>query len=457
MRHASAARLQRRAAAHDLRRAPRAWPDGHVGVALKCGPLSTLHPRPRTNLSAEELADYVLDLGGTLLSYGCSTHRMEALITQICKLEGVAADVFAVPTGIWMTLRPPGGQAVTRMLRVKEWGVDLARLTAIDRLFNDVLERKLTLADARAKIDEIEAAPSPWPFGATWLAASLAAAAAAVFFRGGWGEIGLAAFGGLLLGLLRSWLARAPRTRLLIEFLGGMVAGGIAWAATAIEPSLSREVLVLSHVILLVPGMALTAGLQELTHKNLVSGASRLMEALMTFLSILCGIAAVVGLERLVGAHAGMRAAQVIASRADPPLWLQGAALLSSCLAFAVLFSVPKRLLGSALASGGVSWIATTYATRYLPASLAAFVASAALCLLANGLARATDRPAQLYLIPGLVLLVPGSFGFRSLEAFLRGEMTGGATQGFEMFLTAGAIVTGLLVGTALLPSKKYL
>ena len=304
------------------------------GTAPSPGEAVRAFPRPRTNLSAEELADYVLDLGGTLLSYGCSTHRMEALITEICRMEGCAADVFAVPTGIWMTLRPPGGQAVTRMLRVKEWGVDLARLTAIDRLFNDVLERKLTLADARAKIDLIEAQPSPWPFGATWLAASLAAAAAAVFFRGGWGEIILAALGGLLLGLLRSWLRRAPRTSLLIEFLGGLVTGGVAWIATTIEPRLSREVLVLSLVILLVPGMALTSGLQELVQKNLISGAGRLMEAMMTFLSILCGIAAVVGIERLTWSHGHVHAALVNVVRPDPPLALQAGALLCSCLLY---------------------------------------------------------------------------------------------------------------------------
>lgn len=430
---------------------------GHPDT-LDCVHVSTIHPRPRTNLTAEELADYVLDLGGTLLSYGCSTHRLEALISVVCRQEGFQSDVFAVPTGIWMSIRAAHGPPVTRMMRVKEWGVDLARLTAVDRVWNDVLERKLTLSDARAALDHIEAAPPPYPPGAAWLAASLAAAAAAVFFRGGWPEIVLAAFGGLLLGFLRSLLLRWPRTRLLVDFLGGLVAGALAWSATAIDPRLSREVLVLSMVILLVPGMALTSGLQELVHKDLVSGASRLMEAMMTFLSILCGIAAIVGLERLLGTASGGAAAAAAAARGHSlPLVVQAGALLASCLAFAVLFSVPRRLLATAFISGGTSWVVTTLATRSLPASLSAFAASLAVCLVANGLARLTDRPAQLYLMPGLVLLVPGSFGFRSLEAFLRGELIDGAAQGFEMFLTAGAIVTGLLVGTALLPARKLL
>jgi uncharacterized membrane protein YjjB (DUF3815 family) len=99
----------------------------------------------------------------------------------------------------------------------------------------------------------------------------------------------------------------------------------------------------------------------------------------------------------------------------------------------------------------------TGQATRYLPGSLAAFAAAASVTLWANSCARVTQRPAQLFLLPGLVLLVPGSFGFLSLEAFLRGEFLGGAAKGFEMFLIAGAIVTGLLLANVILPAKKIL
>ena len=68
-----------------------------------------------------------------------------------------------------------------------------------------------------------------------------------------------------------------------------------------------------------------------------------------------------------------------------------------------------------------------------------------------------TQRPSQLFLLPGLVLLVPGSFGFLSLERFLRGDFVEGAAKGFEMFLIAGALVTGLLVANVVLPARKIL
>ena len=153
--------------------------------------------KKESRLSSRELADYLLDLGGTLLSFGCPTYRLESLIRAIAALEGHQAEVFAVPTGVWMSIRPkgetdPGGakeEPFVRLRRVKEWGVDLARLAMADRIFNDVLERKCDLATARKKIREVEAAPPAYPEPVRWLALAAAAGASAVFFRGGLGEV----------------------------------------------------------------------------------------------------------------------------------------------------------------------------------------------------------------------------------------------------------------------------
>jgi uncharacterized membrane protein YjjP (DUF1212 family) len=406
-------------------------------------------------LSIPELAEYLVDVGATLSAYGNPTHRTEAVIRLIAELEGCACDVFAVPTGLWLSVRGPGEDVpVVRMARVKEWTVNLDRLAAVDRIFNDVIERKLSLKDARQAIDEVEQRPLPFPRVVQWVAHAAAAAAAAVFFRGGLREVLLAGVGGALLVVVFRLLRAREGASLLADFVGGVLAASLAWVATSINPNLSREVLVLSVIILLVPGMVLTTGLAELANRNLVSGAGRLMEAFIIFLSILFGIACVIALETALGPGPLSRVAAV---RDSPALWAQVLALLTMATCFAVLFNVPRDYLLPAMISGAIGWIVTGQATRYLPGSLAAFAAALSVSMWANGCARVTSRPAQVFLLPGLVLLVPGSFGFLSLEAFLRGEFLGGAAKGFEMFLVAGAIVTGLLLANVILPARKVL
>lgn len=423
-----------------------------MSAPVTAPPASAAVPGAR-KLSAAEFAEYLLEIGGTLLSYGCSTHRLEQLVREVARLEGYEAHVFAVPTGIFLTLQGGELQApLFRMIRVEEWSVDLERLMLVDRIVNEVAAHELSIVDARLRLHELDRRPPPYPRALVAAATAGAAGAAAVFFRGGPWEALLGAIGGAAIGAVVSLLGRSRSARYLSDFVGAVVAALIAGVATRIWPELSREVLVLSGVILLVPGMALTTGLSELARKNLVSGAARLMEALITFLSIVFGIAMVVGFESMLG---GAPATPTPPQGLSLPF--QGLALLIASLSFGVLFRVPRRWLVTAVASGAVAWIATLAGAAWLPAHIAAFAAALALCLFANGVARVTRRPSQAFLLPGMVLLVPGSFGFRSLEALLRGDLLGGALKGFEMFLIAGALVTGLLVANVLLPARKIL
>jgi uncharacterized membrane protein YjjP (DUF1212 family) len=405
-------------------------------------------------LSSHEMAEYLLYLGGALLAQGCATHRLESVVRELGALDGFDAQAFAVPTGLFLSVRRTGEPApILRMVRVKEWAVNLDRLARVDRIFNDVLERKYSIADARGHILRMEKRPPAYPLPLRWVATAGAAGASAVFFRGGLGEVAYAAAGGLLLGLMRTLVGASSRGQLLLDFLGGLLAALLAWGAQSIAPQLSREVLVLSIVVLLVPGMALTTGLAELAHKNLVSGASKLMEAMMIFLSIAFGIAVAVALEqRLHG-----RELPPVATLHGLGLAYQAIALLVASSAFGVIFSVPRAQLAAAMVTGAVGFALTLVGARFLPVSLTAFVSALAVCLVSNGMARVSNRPAQVFQLPGLILLFPGTFGFLSFEAFLRGEFLGGAQKGFDMFMIAGAIVTGLLLANVLLPARKLL
>lgn len=402
-------------------------------------------------LSAPEFLEYLLELGGALLSYGCPTHRLEDLVRVLARTEGYEASVFAVPTGLFVTLSSPGAAPLFRMIRVEEWAVDLERLLLVDAILNEAAAHRLPIQEARRRLHELEKRPRAHPRPLTWAAMAGAAGASAVFFRGGPWEALIGAAGGALIGLVGWLLSRSRSARYLFDFAGGAIAALVAGAVTRVWPDLSREVLVLSGVILLVPGMALTTALEELARKNLVSGAARLMEALITFVSIVFGIALVVGFESMLGGTPPMP---------SPPVGLalpwQMLALVVASLSFGVLFRVPRRYLVTAVASGAMAWLTMLFGAS-LPGHIAAFAAALALCLYANAVARWTHRPSQVFLLPGMVLLVPGSFGFRSLEAILRGDLLGGAQHGFEMFLIAGALVTGLLLGNVIFPAKKIL
>lgn len=408
--------------------------------------------KPSEKLSANLLLEYLVELGTGLLSAGCPTHRLEDLLSAVAAHEGFACDAFAVPTGLFLSVRTPEGEPpVMQMVRVREWSTNLERLAALDEVLNDVAERTLTVDEARRRIAGITTATDGWSSRAVTLATMGASAGAAVSFGGNEVDFALAAFGALALrGLM--FLARgSPTARFLENFLGGAVAGLMAWLSTLAWPTHSREVLVLSIVIPLLPGMGLTTGLAELTYRNLVSGTARLMEAAVTLLALVFGILVVLGIEQRLGFRPTPAGTLVAAS------WpLQLVALAIAAVSFGVLLGIRREWLGLAFLSDGVVW-GVSQATRGLPGFHAAFLAAMALSVAANVYARVSKRPSQLFLLPGLLLLVPGAFGFRSLDALLRGDYTAGAVQFADMLLTAGALVMGLLVANVVMPSRKIL
>lgn len=420
-----------------------------------------LAPTPSArHRSREEVADYLLEIGATLASYGCPSYRLEDVIRAVADAEGFRAEPFALPTGLFLRVTPrERGDApvpeVHRMKRLSDWGVDLGKLVVVDAIFNDVVARRATIEQARARIREVVKQPAIWSPVTVWLATTVAAGAAAVFFRGTLVDVLVASIVGAAIGMGRSLLDRRPAQRLLAEFLGGLLAAVCAWLATRVWPLASPEVIVLAGAISLFPGMTFTTGLAEIAQKNLVAGGARLMESGVTLLLILFGVALVAGFQQMSGVAVPVG----VVERVGLGLPYQALALVASALAFAMLFQVPRRYLWAALLSGATGYAVTAVAVRKVPEAphVAAFCAALAVCMLSNGLARITNRPAQLFQLPGMILLVPGSFGFVSLGQLLAKKAEAGVQEGFTMALVGAALVIGVLVANVVMPARKLL
>jgi uncharacterized membrane protein YjjP (DUF1212 family) len=420
-----------------------------------------LTPTPSArHRSREELADYLLDIGATLASYGCPSYRLEDVIRQVAETEGYRAEPFALPTGLFLRVTPKERSEVAvpevhRMTRLSEWGVDLDRLTTVDAIFNDVAHRRATIEQARVRIREVVSRPPLWSPALVWAATTVASGAAAVFFRGTMVDVLVASLVGAVVGGSRVALGRKPEQRLLSDFMGGLFAAMCAWLATRVWPTASPEVIVLAGAISLFPGMTFTTGLAEVAQKNLVSGGARLMESAVTLLLILFGVALVAGFQKM----AGVTLPPLSAVRPGLELPYQAIALVVSSIAFGILFQVPRRYMWTALVSGATGYAVTALAVRHIPEAphVAAFCAALAVCVLANGFARVMDRPAQLFQLPGMILLVPGSFGFVSLGDLLAKKPEAGVQEAFTMALVGAALVIGVLVANVVMPARKLL
>jgi uncharacterized membrane protein YjjB (DUF3815 family) len=120
-----------------------------------------------------------------------------------------------------------------------------------------------------------------------------------------------------------------------------------------------------------------------------------------------------------------------------------------------IRFRATWRDLPVAFLGSGIALVGAELGKHWLGAFLGPFVAAFFLGAAANVFANSVGRPAQLLSVPGLALLVPGSFGVRTMSALLSDQTTLGVETAFYMFVTAMALVGGLLFSNAIFRQRS--
>jgi uncharacterized membrane protein YjjB (DUF3815 family) len=212
---------------------------------------------------------------------------------------------------------------------------------------------------------------------------------------------------------------------------------------------MSVLVATLAGLIVLLPGLTLTTALSELVTRHLSSGTARLSGAMVSLLAIAFGVA--------LGNRVGAAAFGAVTNAAPEllPLWATWVALVVAPLCFTVIFradfrDAPWIVLGGALGVMG----GRVGALQFGP-ELGAFVGSFAVALISTAFERLRKRPAAVVLVPGLLLLVPGSVGFRSVTSLMERQALVGIETAFSTALTAIALVAGLLVAGVVAPEPR--
>ena len=390
--------------------------------------------------------EFALSLGEALHRYGTPAHRLEATLKRICDRLGIEARFLATPTVLQASFGPPAALR-SGFARVEPGEVDLERLSRLDEVAEGVVSGKLSLEEGALSVGAILTDPPRYGRGMTVLSYGLAGGAAARLLGGSLREMAVAAVTSLLIGVLSVVTQRYASVGRVLEAVAAIAASALSVVVAAYWGHLSVSIATLSGLVVLLPGLSLTVAMNELATRHLMSGTARLMGAALTFLKLGFGVAV------------GNRLASVLPTPApglDLPIqWMEAPALAVMTLAVCILLKARPRDVPAIAIAGTLGYTATRLGAHYFGFELGAFVGSFVLGACSNLLARLRNAPSGVTLMPGLILLVPGSVGFRSLESLLHQNVLEGVGTGFSMVMAAVALVAGLLFANALVPSRQ--
>lgn len=392
---------------------------------------------------------FVLQLVRALHGYGESAQRIEDVVQAMSeRLDLRGAQIFATPTSIMASFGPIGNQR-THMLRVRPGEVDLGRLAAVEQVAVDVGHGKLTAGEGVLALARIRSAPPRYGTWLTMLAFTVASGAACVFLGGGIREVPVAMLLGFGVGLFGHLAAGIPRLGGVFDPLAAFFVALATVALAHLLGPLSVATATLAGLIVLIPGLTLTTALSELARRHLSSGTARLSGAIITFLSIAFGVA--VG-NRVGAAVFGPPPS---APAVLPPPEALLAAIVLAPLSFTIIFRAALREAPWIILGTAVAVEAGRIGAATLGPELGAFVGAFAVALASTIYERWRKRPAAIVLVPGLLLLVPGSVGFRGLTSLMERQSLVGIETAFSAVLTAMALVAGLLVAGVVVPEPR--
>ena len=120
---------------------------------------------------------------------------------------------------------------------------------------------------------------------------------------------------------------------------------------------------------------------------------------------------------------------------------------LFATFGFCILFHVPLRCMLPAAAIGGMGWFAYQLLMELgLGITASVFIAACLVAMLADICSRLIKEAATVFVIPGILPLVPGSGIYYTMFHFIRGNMDKAGAWGARTLMIAGAIALGLLV-----------
>ena len=407
-------------------------------------------PSPAESLSSVPEVALVLELGRALQEFGASAPTLESALTSLAQHLGIEEAIYATPTGFLASLRRPGHRGKTYLIRANTGESVLEKLAETEALVDQLMQDRIGVDAARTRLARLRERPprfGPWVQVGAY---AITSAGMADIVGGGWREMLLGAVIGLLVGMAVQLLARRrPGLARLAPLAGGVLSSLGGALLVHVLPSASFPVLVLSGIIVLVPGLGLLVSMQELGTGNLVAGTARLAGSMLVFLLLAFGV----GLGQRLG---GEWLAGVPVPPQPLPVWARVPSLGLAGLGFLVIFQgLPRDYLWT-LGACVLAWSSAHLGTLLLGPVGGAGCSALILGAACNQYGRRSRRPGATLLLPSLMMILPGSLELHGLSLMLHGQTLEGLQGGFQAVAVTVALMLGLLLANALVRRRAF-
>ena len=433
----------------------------------------------------EQALQLATEAGHILLENGAEISRVEETMTRIASAYGIEDESFFVlSNGIIAT-----GQHYARAEFIPIKGTQLAKVVEVNQLSRDVTagergnELDVDMSQAVSTYQRINVSTiltnsrnntfKPMPVetlrqriqairtmpGKVWwemvLGIALGVSSFSILFGGSLVDAMATLVSGVLLGLFMTFVS-PHLSRLMGNVAGGLVGGllCILLYRLAIHlsglPQLHLANMIIGTIIALVPGVPFTNGMRDLANEDYIAGATRLTDAFLAFLCIALGVALAFIIDGVTTGGIIQLGAPVKDSLASH--WaIQLVAAFVGTVGFSALFGAPRRYYLYCGLAGMAGWAVYLIVAAGHSVVGAAFFAALTVAAISHVMARLCRCPVTVFLICGIIPLVPGGGIFWTAYYIVTEQLRMAAATGFVALKVTIAIAGGIILASGII------
>lgn len=444
---------------------------------------------PRETLKVENHVrdqSYILRVCRALMSCGAPTHRLEQYMHSSAEALGVNLDSFYLP-GCMIISFPESSEkrSEVHIIRCTE-ALNLAKLSEVHATYKAVIHKSLDTGEAVRQLDEISSRSNKYP---RWLRVLLFGLTSLCFGPVSYGARPVDLPVIFLLGSLVGWLQLvvAPKSELygyvfemtaaILVSCVGRAFGTISWGPNS---GFCFSAISQASIVLLLPGFTITSSALELQSKNIVSGAVRMVYAIIYTLFLAFGFTVGTTIYGAIDSNA----TSSYVCQDEWPFWWQVPFVLPFTVCFVLLNEGRWTRMPPTIIITYAGWVVNHFCAQRFESTIQFPQALGALTvgLLANLHSRLRHGLAVAMMHPAIYIQVPGSFAAsgsfisglttadqlnhraKNLSSVASGDSTAQGTQSGSPMLDAGvsmieiavSITVGLSVSALLVyPFRK--
>lgn len=229
-----------------------------------------------------KLINLALDCGEIMLRSGAETFRVQDTMQRILATTGrEKIEATAISTALLVTLPRESKPPLAMMRGVHTRSVNFQRVCRVNDVSRAFVSGRISLDEAIARVADI---PShiAYPPALQVLGYGCIAGGCAYLLSPTVAEGAFSFLIGLLLGLLMLWLDGKKVPYFFPSFLGGVLAALCGCGVHALQPAIGVDTIVTGSIMPLLPGVTISQSVRDLLEGNLISGTTRLVEAMLT-------------------------------------------------------------------------------------------------------------------------------------------------------------------------------